>query len=79
MSPEEEKYFMKKMDEVYSVGFRNGQLEMQNKVMKSINRDWSLVPDFDVALKIMKKVKNIKLTKHKPVDNTQNTTQEGVV
>lgn len=46
MSPEEEKYLEKylqeRMDEVYAIGFRNGQIEMQNRVLKLINTDTAI-------------------------------------
>ncbi len=61
-----DKALKENLDEVYSVGFRNGQIEMKNKVLKAINRDWSLVTikkPLDVAMKIMKKVNSLKLTK----------------
>lgn len=55
----------KHLDEVYSVGFRNGQIEMRNSVLKSINRDWSLLPDATLMVKIMKKINKIRLSKPK--------------
>lgn len=53
------------LDEVYSIGFRNGQIEMRNKVLKSINRDWSLIRDVDLLIKVMKKINKLRLSKPK--------------
>ncbi len=63
---EDYKYMKERLDEVYSIGFKNGQIAMKNKVLKAINRDWSLVVQetpFDIAMKIMKKVNSLKLVK----------------
>ncbi len=49
-------------DKIYDVGFRNGQIDMKNKVLKKINRDWSLVTikkPMDLVVKILKKVNRI--------------------
>lgn len=51
------------LDEVYAVGFKNGQIEMQNKVLKSINRDWTLLPNAELMVKIMKKINRLRLSK----------------
>ena len=56
------------LDKVYSIGFKNGQLEMKYKILKAINRDWSLVAirkPLDVAVKIMKKISLLRLIKPK--------------
>ncbi len=53
------------LDEVYSIGFKNGQIEMRNKVLKSINRDWSLIRDADLLIKVMKKINKLRLSKPK--------------
>ncbi len=58
-----EEEIKKYLDEVYAVGFKNGQIEMRNKILKSINRDWSLVAHVDVMVKLMKKINRIKLSK----------------
>lgn len=55
----------KHLDEVYSIGFRNGQIEMRNKVLKSINRDRSLVLDANLMVKLMKKINKLRLSKPK--------------
>lgn len=55
----------KHLDEVYSVGFRNGQIEMRNKVLKSINRDWKLLPNADLMVKVMKKINRLRLSQPK--------------
>jgi hypothetical protein len=52
----------KGLDKVYAVGFKNGQIEMRNKVLKSINRDWSLIPDAGLMVKLMKKIDRLKLS-----------------
>lgn len=59
-----EKELKAAMDEVYAIGFKNGQTEMKNKVLKKINRDWSLFRPDDVktAIKIMKNVNKIRLS-----------------
>lgn len=59
----EEEEIKKGLDEVYAVGFKNGQIEMRNKILKSINRDWSLVMHVDLMVKLMKKINRIKLSK----------------
>lgn len=51
------------LDEVYSIGFKNGQIEMRNKVLKSINRDWSLITDMKLMVKVMKKINKLRLSK----------------
>ena len=49
------------LDEVYAIGFKNGQVEMRNNILKSINRDWSLITNADLLIKVMKKINRIKL------------------
>ena len=52
-------------DKIYAVGFKNGQIEMKNKVLKNINRDWNLItikPPMDLIVTILKKVNKIKVT-----------------
>ena len=54
-------------DKIYAIGFRNGQIEMKNKVLMKINRDWSLVTirqPMDLIMEILKKVNKIKLSKN---------------
>lgn len=53
------------LDEIYSIGFRNGQIEMRNKVLKSINRDWGLIRDAALMVKVMKKINKLRLSKPK--------------
>jgi len=53
----------KALDEVYAIGFKNGQIEMRNKILKSINRDWSLITNADLMIKVMKKIQRLKLSK----------------
>lgn len=57
----------KNLDEVYAVGFKNGQIEMKNKVLMKINRDWKLVTikqPMDLIMEILKKVNKIRLSKN---------------
>lgn len=58
---------MKKyLDEVYEVGLKNGRIEMKNKILKSLNRDWKLFKnkaEFDLMVKILKKVNRLQSTK----------------
>lgn len=45
------------MDKVYAIGFRNGGIEMKSKILKKINRDWSLIAikrPMDLVMKILK-------------------------
>lgn len=53
------------MDKVYAAGFKNGQIEMRNNVLKLINRDYSVFDLRGVKLGVyyMKKINKIKLTK----------------
>lgn len=62
-----EKEIKKGLDEVYAVGFKNGQIEMRNKILKSINRDVSLLPNASLMVKLMKKINRLKLSN--PTDN----------
>ena len=53
-------------DKVYAVGFKNGQIEMKNKVLMKINRDWEIVTikqPMDLIMTILKKVDKIRLSK----------------
>ncbi len=54
-----------KLDEVYTIGFKNGQIEMKNKVLKKINRDWSMVADLNPVVKILNTISKIRLSKPK--------------
>ncbi len=58
-----EEELKKGLDDVYLMGFTNGQIEMRNKILKSINRDWKLVKHFDLMVKLMRKINRIKLSK----------------
>ena len=52
-------------DKVYAIGFKNGQIEMKNKVLKSINRDWNLVgikKPMDLIMTILKKVNKLSVS-----------------
>lgn len=49
-------------DKIYQVGFKNGQIEMRNKILKSINRNWSLIPNADLMVKLMKNINRTSLT-----------------
>jgi hypothetical protein len=62
----EEGEIKKCLDSVYAIGFKNGQIEMKNKVLKKINRDWSLVTihkPMDLIIAILKSVQKIRYTK----------------
>lgn len=55
--------FKKKLDEIYETGFRNGRIDMKNKIMKSLSRDWKLFtfpPDVNLMMKILKKINRLK-------------------
>ena len=58
-----EEELKKGLDKVYTIGFKNGQIEMRNKVLKSINRDYSLLPNANLMVKLMKKINRLKLSK----------------
>ena len=62
MSLREQLEVEKIADRIYNVGFRNGQIDMQSKVLKKINRDWSLLALKPTALimQILKSVNKIK-------------------
>lgn len=49
--------------EVYAFGFKNGQIEMRNKILKAINTDWSLMKNADLTIQLMKKINKIKFSK----------------
>ena len=55
----------KAADLIYNIGFRNGQIEMKSKILKKINRDWTLITikqPMDLVMKILKNVNKIRLT-----------------
>lgn len=58
----DEKELKAKLDEVYNIGFKNGRIEMKNKILKSINRDWNLFPPSQVNLliKVLKKINRLR-------------------
>jgi len=58
-----EEELKKYLDEVYAIGFKNGQIEMRNKILKSINRDWKLMSNADLTVKLLKKINCLKLSK----------------
>lgn len=58
-----DKELKKAMDEIYAIGFRNGGIEMKNKILKRINRDFSLFTvqrAGAVTVKILKIIDKIK-------------------
>lgn len=58
-----EKQLKEKLDQVYRVGRRNGSIEMKSKILKSLNRDWSLFrtkSELDLCIKILKKINRLK-------------------
>ncbi len=51
------------MDKVYAIGFKNGRIDMKNKILKSLNRDWKLFSSFtqvDLLIDILKKIQKLK-------------------
>ena len=64
MTPEQEKW----ADKIYTIGFRNGQVAMRNRVLQKINHDWTLVtikPPMDLIMKILKNVSKIRINSPK--------------
>lgn len=60
-----EKEIKECLDQVYAVGFKNGQIEMKSKILKSLNRDWKLFgtfPEATLLIKILKKINRLKLS-----------------
>jgi hypothetical protein len=58
-----EKDLKEKLDEIYNIGVKNGGIEMKNKILKSLNRDWKLfseAPKVSFLMKILKKINKIK-------------------
>lgn len=51
------------LDDVYSIGFKNGGLEMKNKILKALNRDWNLwgfkKENVDLCIKVLKKINKL--------------------
>lgn len=50
-------------DEIYNVGFKNGRIEMKNKIIKKINQNWLFVTikdPFTLIVAIMKFISKIK-------------------
>ena len=61
----EEKELKKYIDEVYAVGFKNGQIEMRNRVLMKINRGvkfWIGVKA-DYVMDLLKTINKLPLTK----------------
>lgn len=51
-----------KLDEVYNIGLRNGGIDMKNKVLKSLNRDWKLfttASELKLLVKVLKKINRL--------------------
>jgi hypothetical protein len=56
----------KYLDKVYAVGFKNGQIEMRNRVLMKLNRDvnfWTSVKNADFLMTLLKKINKLPLTK----------------
>ncbi len=54
------------MDKVYAIGFKNGQIEMRNRVLMKLNRDmnfWTSVKNADFLVTLLKKINKLPLTK----------------
>ena len=53
----------KQLDEVYNIGRRNGAIDMKNKILKSLNRDWKLwgykKENVDLCVKVLKKINRL--------------------
>lgn len=50
-------------DQIYNVGFTNGGIEMKNKILKRINRDFTLAwkkESVDLVIKILKIINKVK-------------------
>ncbi len=56
------------LDEVYKMGRKNGAIEMRNVILKSLNRDYTLLPNFDLLVKLMKKINKLRLPPFKTTD-----------
>lgn len=59
-----DKDIKKELDKLYDTGFNNGSIEMKNKIMKSLNRDWRMftsVAQVKLLIKILKKIDKIKI------------------
>lgn len=57
-----ERELKEKLDEVYNIGVKNGRIEMKNKILKSINRDWKLfttAPEMHLLVKVLKKINRL--------------------
>jgi len=57
-----EQELKKKLDEVYDVGVKNGRIEMKNKILKSLNRDWKLfstIAEVKLLVKVLKKINRL--------------------
>lgn len=64
----EKKALKSTLNQVYSIGFRNGQIDIKYRILKAINRDWSLIAirrPVDLVMKILKKVNALKVPKPK--------------
>ena len=58
-----EEEFKKYIDKIYNIGLKNGGIEMKNKILKKINRDYSLVcikNPIDLIVKILKVINKVK-------------------
>ncbi len=63
LKTEEIEKFKEITDKVYEIGLKNGRVEMKNKILKKINRDFSLVTfckPREAVMKIMKLIDKIK-------------------
>lgn len=54
----------KSADKIYAMGYRNGQIEMKNRVLKLVNRDWTIVGKsaVDTAMYFLKKINKARIT-----------------
>lgn len=47
-------------DKIYAVGFKNGQIDMKNRVLMKLNRNWTITP-IATLIKILKIVNKIRI------------------
>lgn len=50
-------------DQIYNTGFRNGQIDMKNKILRRVNHDWNLLKEHSsigLMIKVLKIIDKIK-------------------
>lgn len=61
-----EEELKKYMEEVYLIGFKNGQIEMKNRVLIKLNRDvnfWTSKNNANFLVTLLKTINKLPLTK----------------